>query len=89
MYEAVEFVDAKAHPGAPPSERMIGQFPAEEDALEEARSVRETFLESGSPDYAWWVVRQSGARLARWIADSRSDKEFVLDLTTGELVEVD
>jgi hypothetical protein len=33
-------------------------------------------------------VRSPGARLARWIADSQSDREFALDLTTGQLVEV-
>jgi hypothetical protein len=39
-------------------------------------------------EYAWWLVRENGARLANFIADSNSDKEFVLDLTSGELVEI-
>jgi hypothetical protein len=34
------------------------------------------------------VVRQPGARLAQFISDSRSAKEFVLDLSTGQLIEV-
>jgi hypothetical protein len=36
----------------------------------------------------WWVVRVPGERLAQFIADSKSDKEFILDLATGQLVEV-
>jgi hypothetical protein len=42
----------------------------------------------GSEDFAWWVVRQPGARLAQFISDSRSDTEFVLDLTADHLIEV-
>jgi hypothetical protein len=34
-------------------------------------------------------VRKTGARLAEFIADSTSNKEFVLDLSSGELVEVE
>ncbi len=45
-------------------------------------------MTAGRDGYAWWVVREQGARLANWISDSRSDKEFALDLTSGELVEV-
>lgn len=87
MFEAVEFIDRKAHPGAPPEERLLGTFPVEADAVTVARLERERF--SNSEDYAWWIVRQQGARLARWIADSRSTKEFALDLTSGELIEVE
>lgn len=86
MFEAIEFVDYKSRPTAPPVERLIGEFENEADAVEAARQAREAFDQPD--DYAWWVVRQSGARLSRWIADSRSDKEYVLDLTSGELVEV-
>jgi hypothetical protein len=46
------------------------------------------FAGTASKAYAWWVVRQQGAQLAHFIADSKSDKEFVLDLTSGQLVEV-
>ena len=88
MFEAVEFVERKDTPGAPVEERILGQFETEGDAVIEARAAREAFLLVGSDDYAWWTVRQRGARLARWIADSRSDKEFVLDLRSGQLVEV-
>lgn len=87
MFEAVEFVDRKADPPAPPEERILGTYVDEAQAVEVARGAREGF--DHPEDYAWWIVRQSGARLARWIADSRSSKEFVLDLTSGELVEVE
>jgi hypothetical protein len=45
-------------------------------------------MEEGSTDYAWWIVRKSGATIAEYIADSKSNKEFVLDITSGQLVEV-
>lgn len=86
MYEAVEFVERKAHPAAPPEERSLGTFPDETDAVDAARAARDAF--DHPEDYAWWLVRQAGATLARWIADSRTRKEFALDLTSGELVEV-
>lgn len=87
MFEAVEFIDRNAEPTAPPEERVLGEFEDETVAVNVARAAREEFGQS--EDYAWWIVRQSGLRLARWIADSRSTKEFVLDLTSGELVEVE
>ena len=87
MFEAVEFIDRKAEPTAPPEERILGTFADETEAVTAARFARDQF--NNAEDYGWWIVRQSGARLARWIADSRSAKEFALDLTSGELVEVD
>lgn len=87
MFEAVQYIDRKADVTAPPEETILGKFADETRAVEVARAAREGFLQS--EDYAWWLVRQNGARLALWIADSRSDKEFVLDLTSGELVEVE
>ncbi len=67
---------------------MLGEFEIETDAVEVARQARGAFLETGSDDYAWWIVRKSGARLANFIADSKSEKEFMLDLSSGELVEI-
>ncbi|MGI9608677.1 MAG: hypothetical protein ACR2NL_00130 [Acidimicrobiia bacterium] len=86
MFEAVEFIELRDD--AEPTETLLGQFDDEMDAVEVARSARSRFMETGSDDYAWWVVRKPGARLAQFIADSKSEKEFVLDLTTGQLVEV-
>lgn len=87
MFEAVQYIDRKADLTAPPEENVLGEFADETQAVEVARAAREAFDQP--EDYAWWLVRQSGARLARWIADSRSDREFVLDLSSGELVEVE
>jgi hypothetical protein len=88
MFEAVEFVEFKDEPGSPVHERQLGTFPNEGDAVSAARGAKKVFSDSSVEDYAWWIVRQPGARLARWIADSRSGKEYVLDLTSGQLVEV-
>lgn len=88
MFEAVENVELREEPGAPVQERILGSFSEETEAVEAARQARREFLASSRDDYAWWTVRTPGARLARWIADSQSDREFALDLTTGQLVEI-
>lgn len=86
MFEAAQFIE---HEGSfEPEETILGEHDEEMDAVEVARSARQAFMDTGSEDYAWWVVRKKGARLANFIADSKSDKEFVLDLTSGELVEL-
>ena len=86
MFEAVEFIES---PGRPePSETVVGEFAEEIDAVKAARHAKTEFANTASKAYAWWVVRQQGAQLAHFIADSKSDKEFVLDLTSGQLVEV-
>lgn len=87
MFEAVQFIEYRDKPE--PEETLLGDFELETDAVEVARREREEFLASGADEYAWWVVRNKGARLANFIADSKSDKEFVLDLRTGEVVEVE
>lgn len=86
MFEAVQFIDHSTPPGGPLEQETLGNFETEADAVAAARIARAGF--QAAEDYAWWIVRQRGAPLARWIADSRSAKEFVLDLTSGELVEV-
>lgn len=86
MFEAVQFVELRGE--VEPRETTLGDFDVEMDAVESARAARHAFLREGSDDYAWWIVREKGARLANFIADSTSDKEFVLDLRTGELIEV-
>lgn len=87
MYEAVQNIDSREHPGSPIEETRLGVFDVESDAIEAARKARRVFFDSGQSDFAWWIVRPDGARLAHWIADSNSDKEFVLDLRSGQLVE--
>ncbi len=86
MFEAVQFIELRDKPE--PDETVLGDFGEEIDAVEAARAARDAFSETGSNDYAWWIVRKKGARLANFIADSKSNKEFVLDLSSGELVEV-
>ena len=87
MFEAVEFVeeDSRSEPG----ETIIGEFQDEQDAVAAARDGKTRFMQNGSGLYAWWVVRRKGAAMAEFISDSKSDKEFVLDLNSGELVEID
>ena len=86
MFEAVEFTEI---PGREePDQRVIGTYPDEISAVEATRAAKAVFAQLGLEDFSWWVVRQPGARLAQFISDSRSDKEFVLDLATGQLVEV-
>lgn len=87
MFEAVQFIEYRDEPA--PVETKLGEFAEEIDAVEVARNARQEFLGTGADDYAWWVVRQPGARLANFIADSKSSKEFVLDLSSGQLVEVE
>ena len=86
MFEAVQFIELLGDPE--PTELMLGEFETELEAVEAARAGREMFFTTGSDDYAWWIVRKKGARLANFISDSKSNKEFVLDLSSGELVEV-
>lgn len=86
MFEVVEFVEIRFQDE--PEERIVGQFEDEVGAVDAAREAKARFLESGNDDFAWWVVRKPGARLAQFISDSKSTKEFVLDLTTGQLIEV-
>lgn len=91
MFEAVEFIEEEVVPGRPapiPVESVLGTFEAEANAVDRARAARAAFMNTGKHGYAWWIVREQGARLANWIADSRSDREFALDLTSGELIEV-
>lgn len=87
MYEAVQSVDSRQRPGSPIQETHLGEYESEGDAIAAARDARVAFFDAGSSDFAWWIVRPVGARLAHWISDSNSDKEFVLDLRSGQLVE--
>ncbi len=86
MFEAVEFTEIRGR--EEPEQRIIGLFPDEISAVAAARDAKQEFAASGSENFAWWVVRQPGAPLAQFISDSKSEKEFVLDLTTGQLSEV-
>lgn len=86
VFEAVQFVEDRDK--ADPVTTVLASSDHEMEMVDVARAARLAFLGSGSGEYAWWVVREEGALLARFIADSKSDKEFALDLTSGELVEI-
>lgn len=91
MYQAVEFTDVRPsveNLNPAPIERPLGTFETEFQAIEAGREARFDYHASGRDDYVWWIVRQPGAKLAQWIADSRNDKEFVLDISSGQLVEI-
>jgi len=91
-FTATEFHEPTPEPGVPyrgPIETSIGTFEDERQAIEAARRRWRAFRQDGSNDVAWWIVKRRGEGLARWIAESRSDVERVLDLTTHELVELD
>jgi hypothetical protein len=87
VFEAVQSIDSRDRPGSPIEETNLGAFESESQAVEVARAARAQFFAAERTDFAWWIVRPVGARLASWIADSNSDKEFVLDLRSGQLVE--
>lgn len=92
IYTATEYREPALEPGMRyegPIETLIGNFTDERAAIEAARRLWKEFRLSGSRDVAWWIVRKDGEGLARWIAESRSSVERVLDLRTNELVEVD
>ena len=91
VFTATQFVEPALSPGQRydgPHETELGRFAVETEAVDIAREAWKAFKQTDSHDVAWWIVKAEGEELARWIADSRSDFERVLDLTTRELVEV-
>jgi len=87
MFEIVQFVEHR--PGDQAVETRLSEAEDFEDAVQVARRAWQEFETVGSGDaYAWWVVRQPGAQLARWIADNKSHKEFAVDVRSGSLVEI-
>jgi hypothetical protein len=91
MYQTVRYVEEEIEPGriAPiPTEFEVGKYQTEHRAVAAARASMAEYFRAGRPEYAWWIVREEGAQLANWIADSRTRREFVVDLTTSKLVQV-
>ena len=91
VFEVRQFVEPALTPGQRyegPIETTLGTFVDEADAVAAGRAAWEAFRSRDTHDVAWWLVKVPGESLARWIADSRSDVERVLDLTTQQLVEV-
>ncbi len=92
IYTATEYREPALEPGMAyqgPIETLIGSYADERDAIGAARNRWKEFRSSDSRDVAWWIVRKQGEGLARWIAESRSSVERVLDLRTNELVELE
>ncbi|NNK92158.1 MAG: hypothetical protein HKO87_06965 [Acidimicrobiia bacterium] len=90
-FEVIGFVEPDHKVGqryTGPTETNLGTFEVEADAIAFARDAWKTHIARDRYEVAWWIVRAEGEQLARWIADSRSDVEKVLDLTTKQLVEV-
>ena len=90
VFTAMQFVEPALEPGqryTGPQETLLGTFDNEADAVLVARAAWNEFRTKETADVAWWVVRANDEELARWIADSRSEFERVLDLTTQQLVE--
>jgi len=86
IYEAVQFVESRDF--GDPIETILGEYDDGFAAVDMAREARDAYVAGASIDFAWWVVREQGATLANFISDSTSNKEFVLDLRSGELVEI-
>ena len=87
MFEIVQFVEH--NPGDEAIVTHLGVSDDFESAVDLARKTWQDFEIAGSGNaYAWWVVREPGAQLARWIADNHSHKEFAVDVRSGALVEI-
>ena len=84
MFEIVQFVESG--PGDETLQTVVGESSSLERAIEIARQACRDFQGDGA--YAWWVVREPGQQLARWISDNKSHKEFTVDLRSGALVEI-
>ncbi len=91
MYEAVEFVEVWGRVGGTPAvarPRVLGAFETPVAAAEAARKCPGRVPKERPARFRMVGGARRGLPLAEWIADAHSDKEFVLDLLSGELVEV-
>ena len=88
MYETIEYVEEETDgiPTGTSVERLLGVFESEREAVERARAARAAY--GDRHEYAWWIVREQGGRIALWIGDSRSGREFVVDVTKEEVVDL-
>ncbi len=88
MFEAVEYIEEEVDglPTGVSLERSLGTFPTEKEAVAAAREARDAY--QGRHEYAWWIARRQGERVALWIADSRSGREFVMDLSKERIVDL-
>ena len=91
MYELVEFREPALHPGESytRAETVLLVCESEQVAIEQGRTAWKSHRQTDSADVVWWIVREPGQQLARWLADGASDSDHVLDLTTNTLVPID
>ncbi|NIA24275.1 MAG: hypothetical protein GWP04_01765 [Gammaproteobacteria bacterium] len=88
VYEAVQYVEEEVDglPTGVSLETPLGTFATEKEAIAAARAARDAYTDR--PEYAWWIARRQGERVASWIADSRSGREFVVDLSKEQIVDL-
>lgn len=88
MYEAIEYIEEELNgiPTGTSLETLLGTFETEDGAVQRARAAKAAY--GDRHEYAWWIVREQGGRIALWIVDSRSGREFLMDLTKEEIVDV-
>jgi hypothetical protein len=90
-FEAMQYIEPDpldAIKGLETEETCLGTFSKEDEAVGIARAAWKAYRDEGRDDVAWWLVRVPGESLARWIADSGSRTERVVDLRTGKLIDV-
>ena len=90
-FELVEFCEPAPQPGEPfqgTSQRVMGVYDDEKDAIAIGRMRWREMRASDTADVMWWIVRVPGEQLARWIADSRNGTERVLDLRSQEFIDL-
>ncbi len=91
MFQTLHYVEEENETGRVVSafrEMEIGRYSTEQAAVAAARASMATFVHAERPEYAWWIVRREGEQMATWFADSRTRREFTVDLMTRRLVEV-
>jgi len=87
-YETIEYVEEEVDgiPTGTSVETLLGVFESENEAVARARAARAAY--GDRHEYAWWIAREQGGRIALWIGDSRSGREFVVDVTKEEVVDL-
>ena len=88
MYEALQYIEEEQEgvPTGTSLETVLGTFDTEEAAVSVARAAMTAY--GNRHEYAWWIVRIQGERIASWIADSRSGREFLMDISQERIVDL-
>jgi hypothetical protein len=88
LYEALEYVEEERDgvPTGASREVLLGTFATEGEAIAAARAARAAY--GDRHEYAWWIARRQGDRIASWIADSHSGREFVMDISKEQIIDL-